>query len=187
MEKVLEIASSISTPLGLSGLFAAFLFFIFKQILEKNIFPALSRALGGQIITLIIERLFVLALVAMILGFVGYLIARLVPPSAARTAVASCRHPDFGQEGWVRTETVAQSSGWRGGGRSQPDWCNELASSFIRGRSIGPQHAVEVVRSSESSKKDVLGHASYNYSCTLKISWEPLYFERQDPRCALAR
>jgi hypothetical protein len=74
MNPIIEIATRVSTPLALSGLVAAFLFFIFRQIIAKNIFPNLTAALSGTIILTIINRLFVLALVAMILGFFGYVL-----------------------------------------------------------------------------------------------------------------
>jgi hypothetical protein len=79
MGEIFKIASNISTPLALGGLFAAILFFIFRQILRMGIFPRLNQALGGQIVLNIINKLFILALVAMILGFTGYVIARAFP------------------------------------------------------------------------------------------------------------
>ena len=74
MAEIMKIASSISTPLALSGLVAAIFFFILQKIVAKNIFPTLTKSLGAGILKLIIERLFVLALVAMVLGFAGYVI-----------------------------------------------------------------------------------------------------------------
>ena len=79
MSEIFKIASNISTPLALGGLFAAILFFLFRQILKMEIFPKLNRALGGQIVISIINKLFILALVAMVLGFAGYVIARAFP------------------------------------------------------------------------------------------------------------
>lgn len=77
MEKIFEIAASVSTPLALSGLFAAILFFVLRKILEKDIFPSLTKSGSADIIKLIINRLFVLALIAMILGFSGYIVSLL--------------------------------------------------------------------------------------------------------------
>jgi uncharacterized protein YjbI with pentapeptide repeats len=86
MERVFELASSVSTPLALGGFFAAVVFFVFRQIVAKNIFPKLTASIGAQVLTLIIERLFALALVAMVLGFIAYLITKLVPQQAALQA-----------------------------------------------------------------------------------------------------
>ncbi len=74
MDKILEIASRVSTPLSLGGLIAAILFLILRQILAKKTFPRLTKVVGGQIIILIINRLFWLAIAAMILGFVAYIL-----------------------------------------------------------------------------------------------------------------
>src|SRR5881275_414846 len=75
MEELLRVASQVSSPLALGGLFAAIFFLILRQIIAKNIFPELNKAVGGDILKLIIERLFILALIAMILGFIGYIFA----------------------------------------------------------------------------------------------------------------
>ncbi|MCA1629137.1 MAG: hypothetical protein LC785_06945 [Acidobacteria bacterium] len=77
MENIFEIASKISTPLALSGLFAAILFFICRQIIAKNIFPSLTRTAGRKVIIIIITGLFGLALLAMVLGFIGFLVTQL--------------------------------------------------------------------------------------------------------------
>jgi hypothetical protein len=72
MDKILHIASNISQPLGIAGILAAATFLIFRQIIKKNIFPTLTKNLSAGIITLIIKRLSLLALVSMILGFAGF-------------------------------------------------------------------------------------------------------------------
>ncbi|NMG72859.1 OmpA family protein [Parazoarcus communis] len=82
MEKLFEIASNVSTPLGLGGLFAAILFYIFKQILTRDFVRQMTTAHSADVIKLIIERLFTLALVAMILGFIAYTLTKLMPRSA---------------------------------------------------------------------------------------------------------
>ena len=74
MDNIFSVAGNISTPLMLAGFFAAIFFFIVRQIIRKNIFPELTRQLSGDIIRLLIQRLFWLALIAMILGFVGFVI-----------------------------------------------------------------------------------------------------------------
>lgn len=110
MEQIFNIASAVSTPLGLGGLFAAILFFTLKQLLEQRLFPKLAQSHGADLIKLIVERLFVLALVAMVLGFVGYLITKLPssqpslpsaasalpPPTEARVVVCSGRSCQVG-------------------------------------------------------------------------------------------
>jgi hypothetical protein len=87
MKDIIEIASRISSPLALSGLIASILFFLFRQILAKDIFPKLIRSDSVSLLRTIIDRLFILALIAMILGFLGYLIQRA--PRATATAPVS--------------------------------------------------------------------------------------------------
>jgi len=87
MTQLFQIASSVSSPLALSGLIAAIVFYTFRQIIAQNIFPKLTSSLGAGIITLIVNRLFFLALVAMLLGFTGYIFTRFAPaPSTENSA-----------------------------------------------------------------------------------------------------
>lgn len=72
MSNILEIATNVSTPLMVAGFLAGAFFLILRQILQKDLFPALTRQLSVDIIRLIIERLFTLALVALVLGFAGF-------------------------------------------------------------------------------------------------------------------
>jgi len=65
----------------LSGLIAALFFLLLRQIIAKNIFPTLTKTLGGEILRLIIKCFFILALVAMLLGFVGYVVPLILPPA----------------------------------------------------------------------------------------------------------
>jgi hypothetical protein len=74
VESILEIAAKVSTPLALGGLIIGALFLIFRQILSMNIYPRLSRQLGGKIIIKIINTFLTLALVAAVLGFIAYVL-----------------------------------------------------------------------------------------------------------------
>ena len=69
-----EIASKVGTPLALSGIIIVVLFLLYKIILKKEIFPKLTKIHSFKIINKIINCLFILALVAIILGFVAYII-----------------------------------------------------------------------------------------------------------------
>lgn len=97
----------------------------------------------------------------------------------------SCRHPDFGQAGWNRTEDYTGSSGWRDGGSNPINWCNDLAAKFLRERQIGSAHQVSFHNPREESNKDWKGHVTYNYHCTVRAAWDPLYHERNDARCGV--
>jgi hypothetical protein len=68
VEHIFAIATKVSTPLALGGFLAAAFFFVVNKIIDKK----LVRQGGPGILVLIINRLFQLALVAMVLGFLGY-------------------------------------------------------------------------------------------------------------------
>jgi hypothetical protein len=72
MQKVFEIASNISTPLALGGFVSAILFLILRQILRLGIFSAVSGPQTSRVILVVVNRLFVLSIIAVILGFLGY-------------------------------------------------------------------------------------------------------------------
>lgn len=78
MGSILEIAAKVSTPLALGGLIIGALFLTFRQLLSMNIFPQLSRQLGGKIIIKIINTFLILALVAIVLGFISYVLPTFI-------------------------------------------------------------------------------------------------------------
>ncbi|MGR0479986.1 MAG: hypothetical protein ACTFAL_00905 [Candidatus Electronema sp. V4] len=87
MEKLFQISTTISTPLALGGLFAVIFFFIIKQMLAKDIFSPLTKSSSFNILKTIVDRLFVLALIAMLLGFAGYIIPMLLPASSSQKSL----------------------------------------------------------------------------------------------------
>ncbi len=103
------------------------------------------------------------------------------------TKPATCRRAEFGIEGYVQNQTVTQSSGWRGGGSNQTNWCNELISGFVSSRGIGDTAISMVIKKGEDARwTGTFGRTrQYNYTCTVKISWEPIYFEKTDPVCGM--
>lgn len=100
---------------------------------------------------------------------------------------ATCRRAEFDIEGYVHTQTVTQSSGWRGGGSNPTNWCNELISGFVSSRGIGDTAISKVINTGEDARwTGTFGRTrQYNYTCTVKISWEPIYFEKTDPACGM--
>lgn len=98
----------------------------------------------------------------------------------------ACRHPDFGREGWQKSEVINQSSGKRGGGSNPDNWCNELIASYVSARGLGSNYESRVLETGEESDKDWKGHVTYNYHCKVQISSIPVYRERVDPRCGVA-
>ena len=96
--------------------------------------------------------------------------------------VNTCRHKAFGIEKWSSVATTSGNSGWMRGGRSQPDWCNSLAAGYISGHGIGAEHKTKVVSSNEDARwtGNFNRTREYNYSCTVEISWSPIYKPKTD-------
>ena len=78
MEKLFNIASRISTPLALSGFVVLIFFLLIRQLLDKNIFPTLTKKLSSDVIKLIIRCIFILSLLTVLLGSLGYVIPMLM-------------------------------------------------------------------------------------------------------------
>ena len=69
MDKVLQIASSVTTPLALAGVCLTFTFYLFRQILERIDYHDVP---SGVIIMRVINVFFVLSFTAMVLGAAGW-------------------------------------------------------------------------------------------------------------------
>ncbi|HEY2954158.1 MAG TPA: hypothetical protein VGK89_02775 [Candidatus Eisenbacteria bacterium] len=84
-----DVASRISTPLALAGLIAAVLFLLIRQLLRLNIFRTLTVPATLELLRLIVKSLFQLAVVAMILGFVGFIYVESVRAGLIRSGSTS--------------------------------------------------------------------------------------------------
>lgn len=202
MERLFEVASSISTPLGLGGFFAAVIFYIFKQVLTKDFLRQMTSAHSADVIKLIVERLFVLALIAMILGFVAYLVTKVIPPVPAATvvppapvaasatqvasapvapAVPACRHPSNGVERWGQDQKINFDSGWKDGGSNPQEFC---AGKIQERRTQYPDREITMVGTpGERSKEEFPRRFYYRYTCTVRERWDPVYVLAPNPRC----
>jgi hypothetical protein len=78
MEKIVEIASKVSTPLALAGVVATLFFLLVRAALVRDLFPKLPSGAGGRLLRVVIDRFFILSLVAILLGFAGYVFAKSV-------------------------------------------------------------------------------------------------------------
>jgi hypothetical protein len=78
------VVSKVATPLALAGFAFAVLFLIFRQLLTLKVFSRIAGTHTTEVLKSIINKLFVLALVAMILGFVGFLIPQLLANSTPK-------------------------------------------------------------------------------------------------------
>ena len=96
MERVLEIATKVSTPIAVAGLALGVLLIIFYGILKLKIFPKLNQTMGKDLLSSMMYYLYRLALVSLVLGFIAYLTPvilaavfpqRVVPPDSAEWTV----------------------------------------------------------------------------------------------------
>jgi hypothetical protein len=79
VNKILAIATRVGTPLGLGGLIAGFFFFIVKLVISAGLIPQMTSQTGGIILLRIINGFIILSLVAVVLGFVGFVIDKRYP------------------------------------------------------------------------------------------------------------
>jgi hypothetical protein len=56
------------------------------------------------------------------------------------------------------------TTGWIGGGHNQAEACSQALATLM---SKNPGKKFKVINSSEESRKDFLGHVTYNYSCRI--------------------
>ncbi len=89
MLEIFKYASEISTPLMLGGFIAAVLFFIFRQILKISIFPSLTKGDSANLLRHMVNWTGTLSLVALILGFTGYVLPTIIPAASATQNLSS--------------------------------------------------------------------------------------------------
>jgi uncharacterized protein YjbI with pentapeptide repeats len=77
MNDFLHEATRVSTPLGLAGLIASIFFFVLREILRKNIFPQLTKGHSYELLLVVVDRIFKLAIVALVLGFLGFVLSKI--------------------------------------------------------------------------------------------------------------
>jgi hypothetical protein len=88
MTELFAIASRISTPIALAGLVVMVLYAVIRQMLRSGIFPPLNQSAGGRAVNEILKGLFILSVVAMVLGFAGYIVSLFAPPRTSNLATA---------------------------------------------------------------------------------------------------
>lgn len=89
-----------------------------------------------------------------------------------------CENPNK-VAGYKYIEEVTQSSGWVGGGHD-PSWhCTNVKRQ--KEAAVGQSIVWSNQRTSEESKKSIIGKVSYKFHCTVTAQWDPIYqVERWD-------
>jgi hypothetical protein len=78
MDRILEIASRVSTPIALAGLIVGVLLLVFLRILRPQIVPQLDGTAGAQTVKSIIHWLGVLAVVGVLCASATSILAKMV-------------------------------------------------------------------------------------------------------------
>lgn len=84
MKEIIQIASEVGTPLALGGLMAALFFFVVLKVISPKFLPQVAQEHGAKLILQIVNGFFVLSLVAMILGFAGWVLSKTLETHASQ-------------------------------------------------------------------------------------------------------
>jgi hypothetical protein len=74
------VLERIKTPLTLAGLALLVFYGVVTQLLKMNIFGQLQASSSAVLLTHVLDYTFVLALVALILGVVSFLVTQFIKP-----------------------------------------------------------------------------------------------------------
>jgi len=83
--KILKIATKIATPLSLASLVVLVLYLLFRAILKLPVFSQLAEGNTFLLLMAVINKLFILALVGLVLGIIAYV---FVQSQAHRTSAS---------------------------------------------------------------------------------------------------
>ncbi|CAM1371548.1 hypothetical protein [Tenacibaculum xiamenense] len=89
LDKILNVATKIRTPLSIAGLIIIILYLIVRQILDMQIFTEVGKENSFLLINSILDKIFWLALVSLILGISSYLITILIKKKSRKTSNVS--------------------------------------------------------------------------------------------------
>lgn len=84
METLASSAASITTPIALAAFAFALLYLAGKTIVEKKIFPRLSRAQSTKILLTLLAYLFALSMAALVFGILAYVYTETLDTRVSR-------------------------------------------------------------------------------------------------------
>jgi len=85
-EKLAAIANKVKTPLALAGLIVIVLYGIYRQVLSLDIFSKVGEASTLILIGGILDKLFWLALIALVMGIASYVLTLVLKIKIRRRA-----------------------------------------------------------------------------------------------------
>ena len=116
LNKLTRLASKVKTPLLLAGLVTIIFYAIFRQVLSLDIFDNIGANNTFAVIQNVLDRIFFLALVAIVLGVASYLITfsldKIKPSNVSHTG-SSDSYPtsDRSEEVSIRIDGKVTNTG----------------------------------------------------------------------------
>ena len=103
---------------------------------------------------------------------------QLAQPSTPK----ACRDKTHGVEKYAREFDVTRTSQWMGGGYSQDPWCTDVMNQL---RTELPDGSFNKISSSERSETKCapFNCPQYQYTCTVHVKADPIYFEKVSSAC----
>src|SRR5882724_3655573 len=81
VEGLLSVASKVGTPLALAGIIVIVLYALYKQVLALKLFAPIGAGPTSRLLQHVLNKLFWLALIALILGVASYVLTVIFPLS----------------------------------------------------------------------------------------------------------
>lgn len=163
MGKLFQTAANVATPLALAGLFGMAFFLILRQLLGKNIFSKFTSENSKEVVIKIIDRLFVLSLVALVLGAFAFILPYVLANDTQRGSgmemakILEDRHKEISKVLDEAGKNVADKANFQ-----------EFRSKIEQG--------LANVRDAHSSNQDVRAHESLKEVLNLIHSEDALKF-----------
>jgi lysozyme len=93
IDGLLNVTSKIGTPLALAGIIVIVLYALYKQVLALNLFAPIDAAPTARLLQNVLNKLFWLALIALILGVASYIVTALFPQDTQPTSSEERKSP----------------------------------------------------------------------------------------------
>ena len=86
LSAVAGAATRIRTPLGLAGLISVLLYATYRQVLSLPVFSMMDLEPTFLLLTFIVDRVFLIALIAILIAGVGYILPIVIPLQRRRSS-----------------------------------------------------------------------------------------------------
>lgn len=95
-ERLVTAAAKVKLPLSLAGVVVVVLYAIYRQMLALGVFENIGGAATSNLLNAIVDRLFWLALVAVVLGIASYVVTHVFSHARRKSSVrlVDARHDE---------------------------------------------------------------------------------------------